>query len=102
LPKDYSLDVYIKRSGSEAAQSDMYLSDMGMGRSAVMRRMQVSPGDEFRAEGLAPGDYEVTITTSRYNGPRGAEQSKSVSQRVTLANGAQSEVNLTVNLSSDK
>jgi hypothetical protein len=102
LPKGSSLYVYIQRSGSEAAQSEMYLSDMGMGRSAVMRRIQVSPGDEFRAEGLAPGDYEVTITTSRYGGPRGADQSKSGSQRVTLSNGAQSEVNLTMNLSSDK
>jgi hypothetical protein len=104
LPKGSSLYVHIKRQGIAASQNDMYLAGMGMGRSGTMRILEISPGGDFRAEGLVPGDYEVSLATAKYWAPPppGVNETDSTSQKVTLTSGGTLEVNVKLDLSSHK
>jgi hypothetical protein len=106
LPKGSSLYVHIKRQGIAASQNDIYLAGMGMGRSGTMRILEISPGGDFRAEGLVAGDYDVTLSTDKYRVPPppgvSVNETDSTSQTVTLTSGGTLEVNLKLDLSSKK
>jgi hypothetical protein len=106
LPKGSSAYVHIKRQGGDAFQNQMDFAAMGMGRSGTVRTIEVSPGESFRAEGLVPGDYDVTLTTAKYWAPlppgAGVKETDSTNQKVTLTSGGALEVNLKLDLSSNK
>jgi protocatechuate 3,4-dioxygenase beta subunit len=56
----------------------------------------------FVIEGLAPGEYELTLKTTVREGPfkwRSAPGTSPVSQRVTVSNGAEAAVKFTLDLS---
>jgi uncharacterized GH25 family protein len=108
IPKGSGLSVAIRRLGSEAdeASSDTVdihtsgggiVTDMGTG-SGTSAELTVSPGGDFRADRLVAGEYIVIVTGQG----TGAAGSKSASQKVTLTSGAQLEVNLILDLASDK
>jgi hypothetical protein len=107
IPKGTGLNVFIRRLGSEqegmssgveihnGGRAVSTFTGLGSGTSA---QFTVSPGGDFRADRLVAGDYEVTVI-----GPgSGAAEPKSASQKVTLISGAQLEVNLVLDLASNK
>jgi len=73
---------------------------MGLG-SGTSQEFTVSPGGDFRADSLIPGDYEVTARFLDKPGTKDADL-KTVTQKVTLTSGSQMEVNLVLDLSPNK
>jgi uncharacterized GH25 family protein len=106
--KGTGLSVSIQRIASESEASslstpDSYISAGGLGRtmgigSGTSAGFTVSPGGDFRADALVPGDYVVIVSGP---GTSGAD-AKSVTQKVTLTSGAQLEVNLILDLTPKK
>src|SRR5215471_258394 len=106
VPKGSGLNISIRRVGSAgepnaSARAVMDASTaMGLG-SGTSQEFTVSPGGDFRADSLIPGDYEVTARFLDKPGTKDADL-KTVTQKVTLTSGSQMEVNLVLDLSSNK
>jgi hypothetical protein len=106
VPKGSGLNVSIRRVGSDgepyaSAIAEAHASTaMGLG-SGTSQEFTVSPGSDFRADSLIPGDYEVTARFLDKPGTKGADL-KTVTQKVTLTSGSQIEVNLVLDLSPNK
>jgi hypothetical protein len=109
VPKGSGLNISIRRIASNDEPSDDEHDTsfrvgvgaaMGMG-SGPSREFTVSPGGDFRADSLIPGDYEVTARFLDKPGSKDADL-KTVTQKVTLTSGSQVEVNLVLDLSPNK
>src|SRR5262249_26226848 len=88
-------------TGTYAYAAEHYVAMAMGGASGSSREFTVSPGGDFRADSLVPGDYEVAARFMDKPGTRDADM-KSATQKVTLTSGSQAEVNLVLDLSSKK
>jgi len=101
IPKGAALTVWAFREGSEMARPDIFIADRGMQGFGVAGHSTVSPGGEFRIDGLVPGEYAVTLALPGKPADSSG-QAKSTSQTVTLTSGAELKVDLTLDLTPDK
>jgi protocatechuate 3,4-dioxygenase beta subunit len=108
VPKGSGVNVSVKRVATDANESTSShfavgvdgIAAMGLG-SGTSREFTVSPGGDFRADLLIPGDYEVTARFMDKPGTKDADL-KTVTQKVTLTSGSQIEVSLVLDLSPNK
>jgi hypothetical protein len=96
LPKGATLFVSVTKSVSDSSAS----SDMieGNGRKAG-GSAYVEPGGDFKVQGLAPGEYQVSVQIVSPDGGLGsANKGRSAQQTITLTGGQDAEIELTLDL----
>src|SRR5262249_14894512 len=98
VPNGTALTIWVRHQGSDMPEHDVSIAGRSMLGGGVARQLTVSPGGEFRIDGLVPGEYQVILTLA---GKLGSE-SKSSTQTVTLSSGAELRVDLTLDLTPDK
>jgi hypothetical protein len=100
IPKGSSLSVSMHRLQEGSPQSGFMGDFMGMyGSTGTFRTLQVAAGGNYKAEALVPGDYEVTLSL---NQPGRSAAPKTVAQKITIASGAELQLDLTLDLTSNK
>jgi len=99
LPKGTSLMVSVARTGADSNGPGDFVEER---RRAGNGAVYVDPGGNFKLDGLLPGDYEITVesqTIESIDGSlRRSGKPRLTSQTITLVNGQDSEISLTVDL----
>ena len=96
LPKGASLFVSVTKSVSDSSASSGMIE--GDGRKAG-GSAYVDPGGDFKVQGLAPGEYQVTVQIMSPDGGLGsANKGRSAQQTITLTGGQDAEIEMTLDL----
>jgi hypothetical protein len=102
LAKGTSITVSVTRIASDSSGPGGLVET---GRGAGGGSTYADPSGNFKVDGLAPGDYQVVVQTQNIQSVDGSHtlsnKPKSTSQNVTLVNGQDAELNVTIDLASN-